>query len=95
MDPNIRETPAPNIRNCGTMVCARKLGKVKRVGSPETSEKMVGASPVSDQVPVMEPYSLHRNVTCGHADQNRVLHDEVLRGPECLANKLPFPDILS
>jgi hypothetical protein len=49
MDANIRETPAPNIRNCGTMVCARKLGKVKRVGSPETSEKMVGASPVSDQ----------------------------------------------
>jgi hypothetical protein len=33
-------------------------------------------------------------MTCGHIDQNRVLHaSEVFRGPEGLANKPPFLDI--
>ena len=42
------------------------------------------------------PHVACGNVACGHVAQNRVLHaNEVSRGPECLANELPFLDILS
>jgi hypothetical protein len=36
-------------------------------------ERIVGASPASDQAPVCVD-SIHRNLTYGHVDQNRVLH---------------------
>jgi hypothetical protein len=80
---------AYSIPHCGDMDHVRKLDKVERVQRPwHTGTHLLPARFLA--------WNTCHTPQVGHTTQNRVLHaNEVSRGPEGLANKLPFSDISS